>query len=218
MKRWMLVGLSLLLPCVVLPEVRVLAAEPPGPQPNGPPVMRAPMARFPPRGVRLAVQVDEKAKVARLQVPLNLIPSRPAGSPPARPGIPPRRGTDAGRHGVPAVVAGIALVLAFALGGLGLVRRRARRSFANLLVFSLFAAGTAAVWADHQLRPSSLAPLPPQPPAPFLPTLNLPVGVELSEQLLLEVVPTGDRVTLIVPKAMILKRDRPEAAKAKIGK
>jgi hypothetical protein len=59
MKRWVLVGLSLLALYVLLPAVRGQQGPPAGPRPNGPPVPRPPTARFAPREVKLAVQVDE---------------------------------------------------------------------------------------------------------------------------------------------------------------
>jgi hypothetical protein len=216
MKRWMLVGLSLLALALVLPAVCGNEAAPPIPRPKGPPVFApAKEGGLPTREVPLVVQVDAKAKTARLQVPFNLLFGQPGANPPGAPAVPPR-GADAGRLTVPTLVAGVALTLAFASGGLWLARRRAGRSLAILLVLSLFAAGTAAVWAD--LGPRPLGPVRrPQPVPPALPALKLPAGVELPDKLILEAVGAGDRVTLIVPKAMVLKKDKAEAAKVKTG-
>lgn len=216
MKHWMLVGWSLLALSVLLPAVYGNEAPPPGPRPKGPAVF-APVAGRPgmlAREVQLVVQVDEKAKTARLQVPFNLF-GQPAANPPGA-DLPPRRGAEAGQLTVPTMVAGMALTLAFASGGLWLARRRTRRSLAILLVLSLFAAGTAAVWAD--LAPRRGGPKrPPQPVPPVLPALKLPAGVELPDKLVLEAVGAGDRVTLIVPKTMVLKKDKAEAATEKTG-
>jgi hypothetical protein len=227
MKRWMLVGLSLLALCLLLPEGWSQQVPPQGGRSNGPFVPRPPAVRFPPKEVKLAVQVDDKAKTARLQVPLNLMLGRPGGFPPGAfpPGgipqrgsiVPARRGADAGRFAAPTMVGGVALALAFGSGGLWLVRRRGGRYLAMFLALSLFTAGTAAVWAD--LQQGGRGPIgPPQPATPPLPALKLPAGVELSDKLLIEMVPTGDRVTLIVPKSMVLKKEKAEATKEKSGK
>ena len=189
MKRWTRIGLSLLALGLLLPEARAdllpgRGVRPPvrpiGP-PAGNPFVQPGGGRPTPIKVKLVVRVDEKSKLPVLQVPLNLAMGQQAG-----PGVqtPPPAGADAGpRLGIPTIVAGLALTLAFASGGLWLVRRGSGRALAILLVLSLFAAG-AAVWANGAPRPF---PRPPAPqPRPVLPELKLPAGIELSDKLILE--------------------------------
>lgn len=167
--------------------------------------------------VKLVVQVDDKAKVARLQVPLNLVfgaPNPPAGPVPSAP----RRGADAGPLGLPTIIAGLALSLALASGGLWLARRRWGRPGAMVLVLSLFAAGSAAVWADLGPRPLGPVPRSGPPVKPALPALKLPAGIELSENVILETVPHGDHLTLIVPKSAVVTKDRAAPARDERGR
>jgi hypothetical protein len=151
-----------------------------------------------PRGaarVSLTVEVDDRVKEARLQIPANLLPA--AGAAPAR-------GADAGPWHLPTVVAGVALTLALASGGLWLLRRgTARRVAAGALLLGLFAMGGAALFAD--IPPGRGRPKrPPAPPGP-LPTLLLPADVRLAPEIVVEVVEKGDGVKLIVNKAMLGK-------------
>jgi hypothetical protein len=215
MKRWMPAGLSLLLLCVVWSQARGNAPyhlQISQDRLDREKLRRELIGAHPPE-VKLVVLVDEKAKMPRLQVPVNLlrVPTPPVEAP--------RRGADAGRLSVPTLVAGLALTLAFSSGGLWLARRRWGRPLSLLLVLSLFAAGTAAVWAD--LGPRPLGPVPNRRPAPpakvVLPALKLPAGIELPDKIVLETIPTGDHLTLIVPKKMILKKDKIEAPKEKTG-
>src|SRR5947209_6222061 len=85
-----------------------------------------------PRGARrvgLTVEVDDRVKEARLQIPANLLP--PAA---------PARGADAGPLHLPTVAAGVALTLVFVTGGLWLLRRgTTRRVAAGGLLLALFA-------------------------------------------------------------------------------
>jgi hypothetical protein len=136
-----------------------------------------------------------------LQVPLNLARGQqPADGAAA---APPVKGVDAGtRLGAPTVVAGLAMTLAFASGGLWLVRRGAGRYLAILVVLSLFAAGAAVVWTNLALA----NPLMP----PALPVLQLPAGIELTDKLILEPVAADDHVTLIVPKSMVSEKEKKE--------
>jgi len=212
MKRWTRFGLSLLALCVMLSEAFANGAPRPGfyrppVAPVGNPVLQPGVGRPAPIKVKLVVKVDEKAKLPVLQVPLNLaLGQQPGGAGQA---LPPR-GADAGlRLGVPTVVAGLALTLAFASGGLWLVRRGSGRYLAILLVLSLFAAGTAAVWAD--LGPRPLGPVPQKPlPKVALPALKLPAGIELTDKLILEPVAADDHLTLIVPKSMVSEKEKKE--------
>ncbi|HEY7425393.1 MAG TPA: hypothetical protein VH682_14275 [Gemmataceae bacterium] len=194
MKCWTLVGMSLLTLCMMLPEVCANSAPEPDFRLRG---MR-------PRTlieVKLVVEVDEKAKLPILQVPLNLAQElQPADGAAAAPLV---KGADAGlRLRAPTVVAGLAMTLAFASGGLWLLRRGAGRYLAILVVLSLFAAGTAAVWTNLALANPLL------PPA--LPVLKLPAGIELTDKLILEPVAAGDHLTLIVPKSMVSEKEKKE--------
>jgi hypothetical protein len=173
--------------------------------------------------------VDEKAKQARLVVPVNLMvpggfqlpPGGLPGQP--RPGTlpfqapPPSRDANAGRIGLPTIVAGLALTLAFASGGLWLVRRGRGRTAAGLLLVAAFALGATALWADipgpggGRARPPR--PRPPEPVPANTTPLALPAGVELTGQVLLEVAPVGDAVRLIVPKDAVLKKGEDRGAR-----
>ncbi len=158
-----------------------------------------------PRGARrvsLTVEVDERVKEARLQIPANLLP--PAA---------PARGADAGPLHLPTVVAGVALTLAFVTGGLWLLRRgTTRRVAAGALLLALFAFG-GALLAD--IAPGGRG-LPKRPPFPGAPpgTLLLPGNVQLPPNLVLEVVEKGDGVKLIVNKEMLGKAGTSAAAPA----
>jgi hypothetical protein len=136
--------------------------------------------------------------------------------PPVTPRIP-RRGADAGKQGVTTVVVALALTLAFATGGFWVVRRGGSRYLAILLVLSVLALGTAALWADIGPRPAPRPrPVPPQPqPAQVeLPKLHLPSGVVLPSKITVEIVPQGDEIRLIVPKAAVVKKGAVKPADA----
>lgn len=149
-----------------------------------------------PRGARrvsLTVEVDERVKEARLQIPANLLPAAV-----------PARGADAGPLHLPTVAAGVALTLAFVTGGLWLLRRgTTRRVAAGGLLLALFALGGTALLAD--IAPGrGRGPKPPPPGGPAG-TLLLPGNVQLPPNLVLEVVEKGDGVKLIVNKEMLGK-------------
>ncbi len=191
MKLGMWMGLSLLSAAFVLSGLQANEAPPPG---IGAPKVAPQPAPPQPREVKLIVQVDEKARVPKLKVPVGLLLNPFIENAP----VPPR-GADGRRSALPTVVAGVALTLAFVSAGLWLARRRHGRTLALMGVLSLFAAGTAAVWADLGPRPLGPRREPiPQPPA--LPTLKLPANVTLSDKLYLELTSEGDHVTLILPK------------------
>jgi hypothetical protein len=217
MNRWTLVGLSLLTLGLLLPEARAdllpgRGVRPPRPigQP-GNPFVQPGGARPLPIKVKLVVKVDEKSKLPVLQVPINLALGQQGG--PGGQALPPG-GADAGRRlGMPTIVAGLALTLAFASGGLWLVRRGSGRALAIFLVLSLSAVGAAAVWANAAPPPPTpFGPRQPAPPParPALPELKLPAGIELTDKLILEPVAAGDHLTLIVPKSMVAVKDSKE--------
>ena len=210
MRSWTLLGLSLLSLCLILPSVQ--GNMPPSPYLPKPPaqfefkfpleLQPKPVApgRREAQEINLVVQVDEKAKTARLLVPIHLVVFHPLLTPPAPPAKPEGRGAGAGRLGLPTLATGLALTLAFTSGGLWLARRRSGRAFALLLILSVSIAGTAAVWAD-------IAPRPAPDAHPAAVALSLPASVELTDKLILEPVLDGDHLTLIVPKSSVLKKD-----------
>jgi hypothetical protein len=181
-----------------------------------PPRERIPARERPevlPRGARrvtLTVEVDDRVKEARLQIPANLLP-------PAAPAAPAR---GAAAWHLPTVVAGVALTLSLTTGGLWLLRRgSARRAAAAGLLLGLFALGGTALLADIPPGGGLRRPRPPAPPAPAG-TLLLPADVRLPPNLVLEVVAKGDGVKLIVNKAALGKpgtsAEAPAAAPKKV--
>jgi hypothetical protein len=138
-----------------------------------------------PHQVKLVLEVDDSVKEPRLQIPRALLRLFPAAQP--------RRG--AGAWHLPTVVAGVALTLAFASGGLWLLRRSPRTAAAALLL-ALFALGGAALWAN--------APVFQNAPAQAPDVLQLPTGIRLPGKIVLEVVDGGDSVKLIVNKSMVV--------------
>ena len=222
MKHWMAAGLFVLASSLMLPEVRAdLLPGPgrrPGVRPFVPPVvnpfMQPGAGRPLPVKVKLVVVVSEKYKLPVLQVPVNLALGQQA-----RPGVgqAPDADPEPGRRfGLTTIVAGLALTLAFASGGLWLVRRGSHRTLAILVVAGLFAAGTAVVWADLAPRPGGVRPRPPVKPAVV--PLKLPAGVELTNQLILEPMPPADHLTLIMPKSMVREKEKAVAPGAKRGR
>ena len=142
-----------------------------------------------PRNAELAVEIDPHGKVARLQVPINLLGGNV------------KRRADAGQ--LPTLIAGVALTCAFVSGGFWLVRRgRARTLAAVLLTLSLLAA-VGSVAADFGPRPKKELP-------PAHTPVELPAGILLTKKLVIEVVPAGTKVKLIVPKDMVLDTDKTE--------
>ena len=115
------------------------------------------------------------------------------------------KGSEAAVFTMPTVVAGLALTLAFVSGGFWLVRRGrgpGRTAAAIVLALALTGFGASVVWAD--------IPRPPRPRTPVQLPLALPAGVQLSENLVLDVVAKDEPFTLVVNKSMVLKTDKPE--------
>jgi hypothetical protein len=138
--------------------------------------------KFGSRDVKLVVEVDDKVKTAKLVIPQGLLTED-------------KRRSDAGWH-LPTIMAGLALTLAFVSGGLWLARRGpARKVAAVVLVLSLLAFGTAALYANAGFKPT---------PVPKV--VTLPADVILSDKLVLEVVDKGDAVHLIVNPSMLAKK------------
>ena len=137
------------------------------------------------REVKLVVERDDGVKEARLLVPQSLLTAD-------------KRRADAGWP-LPTIVAGLALCAAFVSGGLWLARRGGRKLTAAVLVLSLAALGTAALYADVPVRPDE---------RPKTTTVSLPADVTLSGKLVLEVVAKSDTdaVKLIVNSSMLPKK------------
>lgn len=174
MRRW-----TLLAAVVLLYGVAEVKAN------GGRPFPIAPGVAFGSRNAEMVVEVDEKAKDTRLVIPSNLLII-----PQPRPG---KLGADAG--GIPLIVTGLALTCAFVSGGMWLVRRGRGRFLGGLLFVALLTAGTSVVTADL------IRPINPKPPVKenTLP-VQLPANIQLTGKVLLEIVPTGDKIRLVVPK------------------
>ncbi len=168
-------------------EVKANGARPPFPINPG--------VVFGSRNADMVVEVDEKANNTRLVIPSNLL-----RIPQPRPG---RLGADAG--GLPLLITGIALTCAFVSGGMWLVRRGRGRTLAGLLLLgALLTAGTSAVMAD--LLPNRARPPVKENTTP----IQLPANVQLTGKVILEIVPAGDKIRLVVPKAAVQKGGKVE--------
>jgi hypothetical protein len=136
------------------------------------------------RNAELVVEIDPQAKTARLQIPINLVGGR--GN---------RRTSDAG--GIPALVAGLALSCAIVSGGFWLVRRGRGRALAAVLFYLSLLATVGSVSANIGPGPRPKKDLPP----PNIP-VQLPAGIQLSNKIIVEVVPFGTKLRLIITKDM----------------
>jgi len=137
-----------------------------------------------PQAPKLVVEVDEKAKEARLIIPQGFLVNAPAQ--------PPRGGLGQ----LPTIMVGVALALALAFGGLWLVRKRGGVAPLLLAAVALVGLGGAALFAD--VRPVKDARGPkPRPVGPAV----LPVLATL-EPIRVETVARGDTIRLIIPPAM----------------
>ena len=143
------------------------------------------------RNVELVVEIDNQAKEPRLQIPVNLLG---AGRP--------RLGADAGH--LPTMIAGMALTCAFVSGGFWLVRRGRGRTVAALLLGASLLVGAASVSAD--------LPRPPKPKQDPV-AVTLPANLTIPGKLVLEVVPNGDKIKLILNKAPEAEKVKPDEKK-----
>jgi hypothetical protein len=152
--------------------------------PPPPPLVRGP------RPAKLVIEVDEQARVPRLEIPEKLLAAQAA-----QPGE--KRG-DAGPQ-LPMTVAGVALAGAFVSGGLWLTRRN--RTVAGVAMAFLLVGGAAI--ADVGVKPR---------PAPKPTGVTLPANLKIASDKLTLVVTRegGDTVTLIVPKGMVEAEAKPE--------
>jgi hypothetical protein len=176
MRRSMLAALPVLFLVGSLAAVRGNEAPPRDP---------APVAQK----AKLVVEVDAKAKEPRLIIPRSL------ANPPKK----------ASSLNVPTVVAGVALTLAMVSAGFWFIRRGPGRSVAAaVVVFSLFALGVSALYAENPEEPK------PRPAT----TVRLPANVQLQEDVVIEFVEKGDVIKLIVRDASALPQgDKLESPK-----
>jgi hypothetical protein len=158
---------------------------PPPPPPN--------VALIGARNVEVVVEMDNQAKQARLQIPMNLLG-----------GGRPRLGADAGHF--PTLIAGLALTCAFVSGGFWMVRRGRGRTFAAVMLGASLLVGAASVSAD--------LPIPPKPKQDPV-AVTLPANIMISGQIVLEVVPKGDKIKLIVPKGAVQEPEKPKPEEKK---
>jgi hypothetical protein len=140
---------------------------------------------FRPQAPKLVIEVDEKAKEARLVIPqrfLNNVPAKPRGL-----------------GQLPTIMVGVALALGLAFSGLWLVRKRGGMAPLLLAAVAVVGLGGATLWANVRPLPGESVPRPqPKPPVglPLLATLE-PIHVET--------VARGDAIRLIIPLAMKAK-------------
>ena len=145
-----------------------------------PPKPPAPPVGVGVRGAELIVEIDEAAKGPRLQIPVKLLNAQ--------------QRKDAGAGRLPTMIAGLALTCAFVSGGFWLVRRGRARMLGGLLVgLSMLAVTGSAVMTASEAPPPRTTPV------------KLPADLEFQGKIVLEIVPTGDKIKLVVPKAMVKK-------------
>jgi hypothetical protein len=156
----------------------------------------------------LVVLIDDKAKEPRLEIPRNLL----IGGRAALDDEGDLRRAETPRLHM--LIAGIALSLSLAAAGFWLVRsgnRFSRGGVAVLLVAgALLTVGGVTLWANGLP--------PPQPPGPAKPPV-MPQGVVLGDNVVIDLLPRGDAIRLIVSKKQlqdVLDKSsaKPEAPKA----
>jgi hypothetical protein len=185
-----------------------------------------------PKEVKFVIEVDESAKAPRLIVPQNLttVRIRPAPNPKGG-AVPPKvappikdgeesltylefestvePATDNGRNPNHLMIAGVALTLAFGMGGVWLVRRNGRsatRGLALLVAAGATLAASTIVWAN--------VPAPKLPSQPRKEIVLLPVAFDGKANL--EVTFGGDTIRLILDKETYAKiKEKPKAPAAK---
>ena len=181
MKRFHVAALVLLTAICSMSAARADIAAPPPPLPVAT------------HKVKLVVLTGDNLREAHLRIPQNLLPAEKT-----------EKGSEASLLGLPTVIAGLALTLAFVSGGFWLVRRGrgpGRTAAAVVLAASLFGLGASVVWADIPRPPRTAHQSP----------VLLPAGVQLSENMVVEILPEkGDVITLVVNKGAVLKTDKSE--------
>jgi hypothetical protein len=204
MMRYAFLALSLVLVVVCLDARANLGPPPPGvngsfnrPQPQFNFVPPAPQGPINSLGAKLVVVFDENAKAPRLQISQALFQQPGPGAKDARPG----------RVSLPIIVAGLALSLGIVSGGFWLLRNRTGQRLAVFLMAgAVLALGASVLWANF-------APPPRFDPQAFVKNqVKLPAGLQLTEDITVEVLPVGamppGSITLIVPRDAVLKKDR----------
>jgi hypothetical protein len=133
------------------------------------------------QGPRLVIEVDPKAKVARLIVPRQFLNKAPAQ---------PRRFGQ-----LPTIMVGVALAMSLAFSGLWLVRKRGVPGVKPLLlIVALLGIGGGALWAD-------IAPRRPPVQQPGQPFPGLPQGqiIAAFQPIQVETPARGNVIKLIIP-------------------
>jgi hypothetical protein len=136
------------------------------------------------QGPRIVIEVDPKARVARLIVPRQFLNNAPVK--------PPRRFGQ-----LPTIMIGVALAMSLAFSGLWLVRKRGVPGVKPLLlVVALLGIGGGALWADIAPRPP-FRPQPGQPPV--LPGLQGNQVIAAFQPVQVETPAQGNVIKLIIP-------------------
>lgn len=187
----------------------------------------------PVKDVKFVIEVDEKAKAPKLVVPQNLttvrIRPRPGGAAPPK-ALPPGKDDKGGEqlsyielessdetldvtpptNRTHLMIAGVALAIAFALGGLWFVVRRgksATRGLAILFTASLTLGASSLVWANVP---------PPKPPTPPPVPERVVLPVAFNGNVSLEVTVGGDTIRLVLDKATYEKlKEKPQEPERK---
>jgi hypothetical protein len=158
----------------------------------------------PGQSAKLVVEVDPNAKEPRLVVPVALLGATPKDGPKDKE-------TAFLGLGLPTIVVGLALSLAFVSGGFWLVRRgRGRTAAAVVLALALLTAAATAVWADVPIGPR---------PKPKNDPVALPAGVTLSDKITVvadNAAAADAPVRLIITKDMLIPgKDKTDEKKDK---
>lgn len=179
---WLLAGLLMLgwSASVALADLR--------PRPPVPPIPPKPST------VPFVIQVDDKATPPHLEIPRKMVVAMSRAS--LDEDEPDTRRAEATPR-VHTILAGSTLALALATGGFWLVRSGNRFTRRGTVLFlataALLTVGAVSLWADIA-RPGTRPPLPPGlPPGPVIPP-----GVQLGDGVVIDIVPRGDAIRLII--------------------
>jgi len=191
---------SLLLTALLAAPVWANRAPPPRPvPPPEPPKVEVVVPAEPKANGRLTIEARDDVNVSRLQIPKAMLAQLAGEKKPAAAAGGER--SDA-RGRINTMVAGGALSMAFALGGLWLFGTgRGRKLLA--VVIGCAGIGGAALMADIR-PPRPRPPVPPQPPEVEVRPLPPLPGITLTGPVFVEVI-DGDEMKLIVNKSMLAK-------------